>query len=43
VLLTPGVVWYITGRNKLAANVDLWRPQQGATAWGLKVQSYLFF
>ena len=42
-LLTPGLVWYITGRNKLAANVDLWRPQQGASAWGLKVQSYLFF
>lgn len=42
-LLTPGLVWYITGRNKLAANVDVWRPQQGAAEWGLKVQSYLFF
>jgi len=42
-LLTPGLVWYISGRNKLAANLDLWRPQQGATEWGLKLQSYLFF
>jgi hypothetical protein len=42
-LLTPGVVWYITGRNKLAANVDVWQPQQGAAEWGLKVQSYLSF
>ena len=43
VLLTPGLVWYVTGRNKLAANVDIWNPQQGSVDWGLKVQSYLFF
>ena len=42
-LLTPGVVWHIAGRNKIGADVDIWHPQQGATAWGLKVQSYLFF
>lgn len=42
-LLTPGLVWYITGRNKLAANVDIWRPDRRATEWGLKIQSYLFF
>ncbi len=42
-LLTPGVVWYIAGRNKLGANLDVWHPQQGATEVGLKVQSYLFF
>ncbi len=43
VLLTPGLVWYISGRNKLAANVDIWRPEQGSAEWGVKVQSYLFF
>ncbi len=42
-LVTPGLVWYVSGRNKFAANVDVWHPQQGATEWGLKVQSYLFF
>lgn len=42
-LLTPGLVWHITGRNKLAANLDAWRPQRGPGAWGLKLQSYLFF
>jgi hypothetical protein len=42
-LLTPGVVWYIAGRNKIGADVDVWHPQQGNTEWGLKVQSYLFF
>lgn len=43
VLLTPGLVWYITGRNKMAANLDIWRPDQGAVEWGVKIQSYLFF
>jgi Phosphate-selective porin O and P len=43
VLLTPGIVWHIAGRNKIGANVDVWHPQQGATEWSLKVQSYLFF
>jgi hypothetical protein len=43
VLLTPGIVWFVSGKNKFAANVDVWRPQQGAAAWGLKVQSYLYF
>lgn len=43
VLLTPGLVWYITGRNKLAANVDIWHPDQGTGEWGVKVQSYLSF
>lgn len=42
-LVTPGLVWFVSGRNKFAANLDLWRPQQGTTEWGLKVQSYLFF
>lgn len=42
-LLTPGIVWFVSGRNKFAANVDVWHPQQGATEWGLKLQSYLFF
>jgi hypothetical protein len=42
-LLTPGLVLHFTGRNKIAANVDVWRPQEGAVAWGLKAQTYLYF
>lgn len=42
-LVTPGLVWFVSGRNKFAANVDIWHPQQGATEWGLRLQSYLFF
>jgi hypothetical protein len=42
-LLTPGIVWFVSGRNKFAANIDVWHPQTGATEWGVKVQSYLYF
>ncbi len=42
-LLTPGLVLHFEGRNKIAANVDVWRPQEGAVAWGLKAQTYLYF
>jgi hypothetical protein len=42
-LMTPGLVLHFEGRNKMAANLDAWRPQSGETAWGLKVQTYLYF
>lgn len=43
VLLTPGLMLHFQDRNKVAANVDVWRPQQGGTVWGLKAQMYLYF
>jgi len=42
-LFTPGLQLHFEGRNKMAANVDVWRPQSGKTTWGLKVQSYVYF
>jgi hypothetical protein len=42
-LLTPGLVLHFEGRNKIGANLDVWRPQEGAVAWGLKAQTYLYF
>jgi hypothetical protein len=42
-LVTPGIVWFVSGRNKFAANMGVWHPQQGVTELGLKVQPYLFF
>ena len=42
-LLTPGFVVHFSGRNKIAANVDVWRPQIGGTVWGMKAQTYLYF
>ncbi len=43
ILATGGLVLHLVGRNKLAANVDVWIPQVGDTEWSLKVQSYLHF
>lgn len=42
-LFTPGLVVHFQGRNKVGANVDVWRAQDGSTAWGLKAQTYLYF
>lgn len=42
-LVTPGVAVFLTGRNKVAANVDIWSPATGDTEYSLKVQSYLYF
>ncbi|NIM48495.1 MAG: hypothetical protein GTN62_02325 [Gemmatimonadales bacterium] len=42
-LLTGGVAFFFTGRNKLALNVDIWRPAAGETEYSLKAQSYMHF
>ena len=42
-LLTPGLAVHFVGRNKFAANVDVWIPATGETTWSLKMQSYRYF
>ncbi|HEX9693151.1 MAG TPA: porin [Gemmatimonadales bacterium] len=42
-LFTPGIVVYFTGRNKIAANLDVWSPATGATEYSVKLQTYLHF
>ncbi len=42
-LFTPGVVIHFTGRNKIAANLDIVSPGVGDTEMSLKMQSYLYF
>ncbi len=42
-LLTPGLLAYVGGRNKIGANVDVYSPQGGETEWSLKVQTFLHF
>lgn len=42
-VLTPGLVLHFQGKNKMGANLDVWRPQTGGTVWGLKAQTYLYF
>ena len=43
VLFTPGVQLFVEGRNKIAANLDVYRTGSGSTEVSLKVQSYLYF
>lgn len=43
VVFTPGVMFYILGKNKVGANVDIWSPQTGDTEYSFKVQSFLYF
>ncbi|MBW3533874.1 MAG: OprO/OprP family phosphate-selective porin [Gemmatimonadetes bacterium] len=42
-LLTPGLIVHFEGRNRVAANVDVWSPSDGGSAWSLKVQTNLYF
>jgi hypothetical protein len=42
-LFTPGFMVHFVGRNKIAANVDVWRPAVGNPEYSVKVQSYLHF
>ncbi len=42
-LMTPGVMVYVTGKDGLALNWDVYRPGEGPTEWSLKVQSFLYF
>ena len=44
VLITPGFVTYFTGRNKIALNVDIYKPGDDRdTEYSVKVMSYLHF
>ncbi len=42
-LITPGLSLFVSGRNKVGTNLDVYMPQQGDTDLSLKVQAYLYF
>ena len=42
-LFTPGLMLYVTGKNKIGFNVDVYSPQTGDTEWSFKLQSFLYF
>ncbi len=42
-LLTPGIMFYVLGRSKVGANLDIYSPQTGDTEMSLKLQTYLYF
>jgi hypothetical protein len=40
-LVTPGFMMYVAGKNKVGFNLDIWSPRGGGTEVSLKIQSYL--
>ncbi len=42
-LLTPGLFLYIRGKNRIGANLDIYRPGSGSTEFSFKLQSYLYY
>ncbi len=40
-LVTPGFMLYVAGKNKVGFNLDLWSPQAGSTEYSLKIQCFL--
>ena len=42
-VITAGLMVYSVGRNRIGVNLDLWRPDSGASARSLKIQSFIYF
>lgn len=42
-LLTPGVMFYVAGRNRIGANLDIYSPQVGDKEFSLQIQTTLYF
>ena len=42
-LVTPGIMFYVLGRSKVGANLDIYSPQTGDTEVSLKLQTFLYF
>jgi hypothetical protein len=42
-VVTPGLMFYLQGKSKIGANLDIYSPQSGDTALSFKVQTYLYF
>lgn len=42
-ILTPGLMLYVEGKNKIGFNLDVFSPQTGDTEYSLKMQAFLYF
>jgi hypothetical protein len=42
-ILTPGLSFYVNGRNWLGINFDHYDPSRGESAWSLKTQMFFFY
>ena len=43
IVLTPGIMLYVLGRNRIGVNLDYYSPETGSEELSLKIQSYLYF
>lgn len=42
-VFTPGLMFYVSGRNKFGFNVDFYSPQAGDSQYSFKFQSFIYF
>jgi len=42
-LITPGLSLYVSGRNKIGSNLDIYSPDAGVTELSLKIQAFVYF
>jgi len=42
-LFTPGIMFYLMGKNKVGLNFDFYTPEGGDAEYSLKFQSFLYF
>jgi len=43
IVVTPGLMLYVTGRTKVGANLDVYSPQSGSGEMSLKIQAFLYY
>jgi hypothetical protein len=43
IVVTPGLMFYISGRTKIGANLDVYSPQTGSGEMSLKIQTFLYY
>jgi len=42
-IFTPGLMMYVSGKNKIGVNLDVFTPESGDTEFSFKIQSFLYF
>ncbi|MGE0161183.1 MAG: porin [Gemmatimonadales bacterium] len=43
IVFTPGLMFYLVGRTKIGANLDIYSPQTGSQETSLKIQTFLYY
>lgn len=43
IIITPGLMLYVEGKNKIGFNVDVFSPRTGETEYSFKMQAFLYF